>query len=139
MRPNLMFFVMILGCGPRLSAQKLPIDTGVLGNVPRIQGEVLSNDGAYAAYQTTFEGSRVCQLYVRENNTNRLVVSGQPVKSGIAFSEDSKAAFYINNGDSLCKLNLGAGQMSFIPDVRIFQLSLVGNWIVYLSKAGVCV
>jgi dienelactone hydrolase len=98
------------------------IDTSVLGKWPEITQSLISNDGAYAMYIVDNKMENSSALHVLSTFSKwNIEITG--VSDNLNFSDNSKYAYFKNDGDSLGIITLGKTSVQYIPNVSYYSLS----------------
>jgi dienelactone hydrolase len=118
----LWFWMPLVGLG-----QKPALSGTDIKNWPKLLGQNISNDGRYVNY-CVYADSNTTLLHLHIKGVHDPFSMEVPVSVyNFAFTEDSREAFYINIGDSLCRLDLDSRQLACIYGVRSFQVPKKGG------------
>jgi dipeptidyl aminopeptidase/acylaminoacyl peptidase len=101
-------------------AQKPAISESDIENWPKMPGQQqISNDGNYLAYDIV-RPHALEELYIKGIMDNFLMEI--PGGKNYTFTEDSRSCVYLNEGDSLCVLDLASKTISYIKNVQSFAI-----------------
>ncbi len=117
--------------------QKRPLDFNTFEKWPELQDTRITNDGKYSMYTVLDKKTGVRMLTV-VSNTGQWHFASEKIRGEAKFSSDSRSVFFINKQDSLVRLVLGSGSLSFWPDIGSYEVgqNSVNYWLAYLRRKG---
>lgn len=133
MKPSFSFLILLYASFTW--AQKPPIDTSAIRTWASIGTGAISNDGNYVWYNTYNQPTGSRKLTIKSTTTNwkREFESC----SNVTLTNNSKLAIFQKGIDSLCILQLGRDNISYITNATKYKVSQNDQdiWLTYYLKA----
>jgi len=129
--------VLLLYCNFSVFAQKPVLDTAAVRNWPKIDYELISNDGNYVAYYMVDPEGRPAELCL-QSTKDAFRVEFVHARYDDCFTEDSRQFLFTTEGDSLCRVDLLTQKVSYMGQVLSYRVPQAGEgrWLGYVLASG---